>query len=184
MKNWYLIAVTPPAETAEEIDQLRKEFAEKYACQRALKPPVHLTLSEPFEIRQELEPKLMRLLTGIGLHQMPFEQSLNGFGHFGKEVIYIKADQHEKLMSLKKEIRRHIRKRFGHKDRHSFKPHYTIAYRDLSEEMYTKAYEEYQHREFSASYLCETITLLRYDDYKLIPLQTFPLRGQETLRLF
>src|SRR6478672_10545480 len=88
MKSLYLIATVPPKHIEEEIDTFRKQFSVKYKCYAALKPPVHLTLREPFELELRDEAKLFRTLKGLSLRNQPFMQSLQSFDKFYKNVIY------------------------------------------------------------------------------------------------
>lgn len=48
----------------------------------------------------------------------------------------------------------------------SFSPHITVAYRDLTPVMFTKAWNEYQHKTFDASFDVNAVYLLQHDSKK------------------
>jgi 2'-5' RNA ligase len=47
-----------------------------------------------------------------------------------------------------------------------FHPHVTVAYRDLSFEMFKQAWEEYRHKSFHASFRADAVYLLQHDSRK------------------
>jgi 2'-5' RNA ligase len=47
-----------------------------------------------------------------------------------------------------------------------FKAHVTIAYKDLSSEMFSKAWQEYKHKTFDAVFDVEAFYLLQHDTKK------------------
>ena len=61
MENLYMFAIMPPEAETNEISKERQMFAENYNCFKALKPPVHITLYEPFKT----EPDFEKEITGL-----------------------------------------------------------------------------------------------------------------------
>lgn len=184
MRNLYLIATVPPEDISEEIDNIRKEFSRNYKCYAALKPPVHLTLREPFKLEIQEEAKLLRTLKGLSLRNQPFTQTLQNFDKFHKDVIYIKVEKVPLLNQLKIDIKNLIKTHFPltEKEKHTFKPHITIAYKDIPKDSFDIAFGEYQKITYSKQFVCNHFVLFKHDgkqwnkfaDYKLegLPQQT------------
>ena len=186
MKALYFIAILPPKEVAELIHEIRLDFAVKYKSEEALKPPVHLTLKEPFTMDIKEELILKRKLNFIATQQQPFVQILNGFGRYQKHAIYIKANEDQKLTELKKGIQKLFKSVFYYvqQDQMPFNPHYSIAYRDLGSGIFDKAFAYYEHQEFSAQFNCAQFCLLKYDGKQWYNIQTYGLSGAPKITLF
>ena len=88
--------------------------------------------------------------------------------------------------SLKKNIKKLFRAYFYNvqQDQMPFNPHYTIAYRDISEKEFDLAWEEYQQKTFEANFTCTYFTLLKHTGIKWITVQDYKLRGCPTPTLF
>ncbi|WP_169303407.1 2'-5' RNA ligase family protein [Pedobacter cryophilus] len=186
MKSLYFIAILPPKATDERIDLIRKEFSNQYKSYEALKPPVHLTLKEPFTLDKKDEALLLRKLEGLSFIHQPFHQELKDFNRFQKHSIYIKANKCEEIINLKKNIKKLFRAYFFNvqQDQMPFNPHYTIAYRDIPEKEFDLAWEEYQHKTFEAHFTCTHFTLLKHTGIKWITVQDYKLRGCPIQTLF
>jgi 2'-5' RNA ligase len=186
MKGLYFIAILPPKEVAERIHEVRLDFAKKYISEEALKPPVHLTLKEPFTMDIKEELILKRKLNFIATQQKPFAQKLDGFGRYQKHAIYIKADDDEHLTELKKAIKKLFRSVFYYvqQDQMPFNPHYSIAYSDVGSGLFDKAFAHYENQEFFAEFNCTQFCLLKYDGKQWHNIQTYGLSGVPKLTLF
>jgi 2'-5' RNA ligase len=91
MDNLYMFAIMPPHSLALKIDDERKNFAEKYKCIKALKPPVHITLYEPFKSPSKIEQEITDIHSWAE-RQKPFQvdvKNFNFFRHSASPVIYI-----------------------------------------------------------------------------------------------
>ena len=161
----YFIAVIPPSEQKEKIQELKESFANKYKCKAALKSPPHITLHMPFRFPEEKEKELIALL------KEPYDSissmiSLNNFGCFPPRVIFIKVDEAGNLFSLYKEVSSRLRKvnvtnadykNFG------FNPHLTIAFRDLKKSVFNEAWPEYKQEFFTSQFLVDKLCLLKHN---------------------
>lgn len=186
MKGLYFVAIVPPKEIADRIHQIRLAFAEKFHSEEALKPPVHLTLKEPFTMDVKEEIILRRKLSFIATQHQPFQHRLNNFGRFQKHTIFIQAEKHPFLAALKSSIKKMFRANFYHvqQDQMPFNPHYTIAYRDISEKIFEKAFAEYEHKKFFAELICNEFTLFKHDGKQWQNIEDFKLCGVPELTLF
>lgn len=185
MKSLYFVAILPPKNIEERIDEIKKEFSDVYKSFEALKSPVHLTLKEPFTLDIKDEALLLRKLEGLSFVHQPFQQELKDFDKHQKHTIHIKANKCAEIVSLKKNIKRIFKEYFFNvqQDQMPFNPHYTIAYRDVPEKTFELAWEDYQQKTFEADFTCTHFTLLKHTGVKWINMRDFKLRGlpQQTL---
>jgi 2'-5' RNA ligase len=186
MKGLYFIAIVPPKEVAESIHQIRLEFAEKYHSEEALKPPVHLTLKEPFTMDMKDELVLKRRLSFIATQQQSFRHILENFDRFQRHTIYIRAEKHPLLNTLKKSIKKLFKNSFYYvqQDQMPFNPHYTIAYRDIGEHIFEMAFADYESRKFHAEFECNEFILFKHNGKQWHNIEVFKLNGMPEITLF
>nr|MBC7613216.1 2'-5' RNA ligase family protein [Pseudopedobacter sp.] len=186
MKGLYFIAIVPPKEVAERIHQIRLEFAEKYHSEEALKPPVHLTLKEPFKMDVKDELILKRKLSFIATQHQHFKHILKDFDRFQKHTIYINAEKHPLLLGLKKGIKKTFRTNFYHveQDQMPFNPHYTIAYRNIGEHIFEMAFADYESKNFYAEFECDEFILFKHNGKQWHNIEAFKLCGMPEITLF
>ncbi|WP_276346409.1 2'-5' RNA ligase family protein [Daejeonella sp. JGW-45] len=168
MQSLYLIAVLPPEDLSNQIHEIRVHCAEKFGVQKALKPPVHITLYPPFKMEETFEARMFRLLqsAGSGLH--PFKQELENFEAFDMHAVVIRALKNAEIMKLQRAVasvfRRHeIDKKPAGAKRLPFRPHLTIAYRDILPEVFPMIWEEYKDARFKRSFMLDHFSLLKHD---------------------
>lgn len=186
MKRLYFIAIIPPKPVAERIHQIRMKFAEKYHSEDALKPPVHLTLKEPFTMDTKEEVILKRRLNFIATQHQKFEHILKNFGRFQKHTIFINAEKHDFLVGLKNALKKMFRTSFYHvqQDQMPFNPHYTIAYRDIDDKYFEIAFAEYQGKTFYEKFICNKFILFKRDGKQWHNIEEFKLSGMPEITLF
>jgi 2'-5' RNA ligase len=187
MRSLYLIAVLPPAHLSEQIDDIRKECAERYDVKAALKPPVHITLFRPFFLDTERENWLIKLLlpaTG----QPPFHQEIENFDSFNMHVVFLCAIKNASITALQRCISSVInRNKIDPKEVKGntlFRPHITIAYRDIPPEVFPVMWEEYKNRKFKRNFMVESFSLLKHDGKRWNLLCEFRLKPTDILTLF
>jgi len=188
MKNLYLTAILPPEDLTEQIDAIRKECAELFGVEAALKPPVHITLFRPFSIEDERENQILKLLSPIGHHHSSFKVNLENFDTFNNQVVFIRVLKNEGLADLQREISGiYNRNKIDPKEfksRSTFNPHITIAYRDIPAAVFPAMWEVYKNRKFKRSFTAESFILLKHDGKKWQPFKEFTLKKQEENLLF
>ncbi|TZF84632.1 2'-5' RNA ligase family protein [Pedobacter sp. BS3] len=189
MKSLFLIALLPPEQLSEQIDGIRKECSEKYNVYAALKPPVHLTLYRTIHIEQHLEKHLEKVLMQA-THRDPFTVTLENFDSFNNQTLFINCIKSPPLAALQKSISAIIsRNRFDPREVKGgntlFKPHITIAYRDVSPEIFPVMWDEYKSRKFKREFPVHAFTLLKHNGKQWQPVKHYNLVPQnESLTLF
>lgn len=180
MANLYLLALLPPEDLTRQIHEIRLECSEKFGVKKALKPPVHITLYRPFFAEDPFEKQLIRLLHQGTSGVPPFTQQLENFGSFNTQVVFINALKTPELISLHRAIisifrKNHIDKQEDNQKSQAFKPHITIAYRDVLPEVFPKIWQEYKDRKFKRSFTADHFTLLKHDKVQWNPIEHFKL---------
>lgn len=180
MRHLYLLALLPPKDLSEEIHSIRLECAEKFGVQKALRPPIHITLYRPFHVEQDFENELIRLLEQ-GTKGIPsFTQDLENFGTFKSQVVFINALKSPELMRLQEAIVSVIRhnqldKQLDKKKDQPFHPHITIAYRDIPADLFPSIWGEYKDRQVQYSFKADHFTLLKHENSKWNEVRNFNL---------
>lgn len=170
----------PPKELAQRIDQERREFAERYKCIKALKPPVHITLFEPFKAEPQLEQQLQGLAPWIA-QQTPVTIELSNYNYFRNNkapVVYIDVVKNETLKALRKGFVQQLRKYMPIEAQdQEYKPHFTIGYRDVPSGLMPQIVADHSLRRFKGCFLMDKIYLWRHDTVNWQVVWEFPLTG-------
>lgn len=96
-----------------------------------------------------------------------FSIQLKNYGFFEPKVIYIDVCLNSTLTELQKELTLHVKKNLhifneAASDR-AFKPHVTIAFRDLKKTDFYSAKMHFENKVFEGSLICEGFCLLKYN---------------------
>ena len=161
----YFIAIIPPEAISEEVTSIKKSFSINHNSNRSLKSPPHITLRPPFKMFSQREEKLYKTLSEFAAEQKSFLLELNGFGHFRKDVIYIKPVKHSRLDNLFESLQTCLSTKndFPPVSQYpAFNPHITVAYRDLSTKAFDEAWKIFEHKQFNSSFEINSIYLLKH----------------------
>lgn len=137
-ENLYFIAIIPSKEVCDEITVFKLDLANSYGSKAALKVIPHITLKAPFKLPVSGHSLLQEWFQKLYINADPFQIELKNFGAFNNKnhpVIYLDPIMNVSLYSLQKEVIRSFRISYpelGVMDIElKFKPHVTVAYRDL-----------------------------------------------------
>jgi 2'-5' RNA ligase len=165
-----MFAIMPPPDLSSRIHNERINFAEEYNFVRALKPPVHITLFDPFEIPVTAIPAFEKEMASIQKwadKQTPFEIKLNNFGFFDNPknpVLYIDTALNEALKELHRGFINELKKYLPiEKKKSGYKPHITIGYRDINPEVFPTIKLAYSKKRFKASFNCNAFYLWKHN---------------------
>ena len=179
----YFIALLPTAEVGKEIIKIKQEFAEQYGPMYALKVLPHITLQVPFTADPALEKAFCDELTEFAKTQAPFEVSLKGFGTFPNKqnrVLFINVEKSETMSAMHRQLINFLRKEFGFSTmlaRTGFTPHVTVAFKDLEDDQFNKAWPEYENKEYEATFKVNNLYFLRHNGKSWEVLQKCKLGG-------
>lgn len=188
----YMFAFMPPETKALEIHNHRLGFAEDYSFTRALKPPVHITLLDPFFVDNDIAPLFedkMYSLLDWAEQQSNFPIELQDFGFFENPqspVVYINVRKNIKLNALRNSFLNQMRKHYGFViPKNTYKPHITIGSRDVTPEAFPWIKADYSKRSFKDSFDCNAFYLWKHNGHNWEVIQEFALKGMsEQLVLF
>ena len=164
--NLYLIALIPHIELREQIKALKEEIKERFNTAHALKSPAHITLQMPFKRSKKDEPYLINTLQEFAAYQKIFMVKLAGFDCFSPKVIFVKVIDHEPIISVHTQLKKVLTDKMEFKENgitQNIHPHMTIASGDLSTEAFSRAWGEFEKREFEASFLTKSLFLLKHN---------------------
>jgi len=163
-----MFAIMPPSELMVTIDNVRKAFSEKYGSKKALKPPVHITIYEPFHAAEDIERRFLTL-DDIIKRQTPFSIELQDYSFFENPlmkspVAYIAVKNNSALTNLQKVVVKEVsRVRKQSSKSHGFTPHFTMGYRNISWDIFPEIKSDYLEQTFEASFSCNAIYLWKHD---------------------
>lgn len=171
--NLYFVAIVLPDDLQSEIVSIEQYIAEKYHSYRSLKIVPHITLKAPFTIEVKEHDIVLHWFSSLFLQISPFEVELRDFRCFPNSkspVIYIHPLPNNTLHHLQLQVIHQFEINFVgipimHHE-HQFKPHVTVAYRDLTLEQFVPAWQEFSLRTFSAVFTVSEIQLLQHDGLK------------------
>jgi 2'-5' RNA ligase len=161
----YMIAIIPPEPINSEVQEFKKIVADKYRSKEALRRPVHITLIPPFQTNEKEEKKFRNFVEGFAAKQTPFEIAFDGFEKFGNRVIYVHPIITDEFKKMEKQLSTLFYKSFPF-DRGAssgFHPHMTIAFKDLTPDMFVPAWNEFQDTLYRRRFMLDNICLLRHN---------------------
>lgn len=170
MKNQtlYFIALIPDESLRKKLSTLKEEFSKSYHTYHALKSPPHITLIPPFTFARQNEQILTSTLQEFAHSCTAFEVSILDYGAFKPRVIYLSISKDDQLERLQQRLKDKCSKELGINMNKSlpFHPHMTLAFRDLSPQMFHKAWERYKVESFRASFKAMSLFLAKHNGKK------------------
>lgn len=155
----YLLLLSPPPYIRSEVKAIKEKFYDEHNVQ-AKKSQPHITLIH-FRLNPDQEEKLVSDIEEISAMQSPIEVMLRNFNHFGTHTIYIDVKNVSAITDLIKSL--HARLNLHRSQAFfAFKPHITIAEGLLAEKFKT-AFAAFEHREFNASFIADSMMLMKRD---------------------
>lgn len=164
-KALFFVAIVIPDPAAREIRSLQQYAATQFSSHAALRLPPHITLVPPFIAGENQTDQVVNALGLVAHVQARFNVDLQGFGYFGKKVIYInvtaEADLGAQASGLIDALQQSglpvkTEERLYH-------PHITVAYKDLKPEFFDRAITYYRETGFARKFEVQGYTLLRKD---------------------
>lgn len=157
---WALVAHDP---LQTEITRLKEVALQRFHSGRALRSPAHITLIPPIRLAIADLDRIQEEFCWVAQRTSSFCLELDGVRGFSKRVVYIHVRPSKPLMDLSAQMEMIRTKYFpNHKQvHHTFNPHVTLAFRDLSPDLYSEALGYFQELDLSytweADHLCRLI---------------------------
>jgi 2'-5' RNA ligase len=160
--NEYMLVLTPHEELRNRIQQVKKEFADKYQCLHGLWGKPHLMLAR-FTQYEMMEERVMNRLKSISMGFRPFKVELKDFGSYPAHTLFINVVSREPIRELVREIResqRILKPDAEHKPYFADDPQITVAGKLLAWQ-FEKGWLEYSHRHFTGRFMAESMLVLK-----------------------
>ena len=169
-ENLYFLAIVPAALICEDIISIQQDIADRFQSNAALKIIPHITLKAPFRLPANMDAQLIQWFKQMTINITPFNLELNNFDAFmnsKQPVIYIKPLFNPSLVDLQKQISHNFCTAFPEMSLKNtelqFKPHLTVAYRDLKPRFFEEAWQEFKTKNYSASFLVTDFRLIQHN---------------------
>lgn len=180
-RKQYFVAIIPPAPVFDEALALKEYFKEKYQSKAALNSPPHITLHMPFLWKESKEPVLAQKLKAFSSRWDPVKTCLDNFSSFPPRVIFMNVAESDTLKELQKDLHRYFKRELNvfnadYKET-PFRPHLTLAFRDLKKPQYHLAWEEFSKKEYKAEFMADKLALLKHNGKSWDVLREFPLES-------
>lgn len=177
-QHLYLIALLPPAEVTNQINNVKQAFSEKYLCYKALRTLPHLTLIPPIQADAYFETHLLSLEHWI-TQQQAFAISLRNFSFFKNPqhpVVFIdvlkNAQLNELYAGLRKQLKRYLPVAA---ETPPFHPHFTVGYRDIPPQKFPEIMKDYAMQRFQADFDIKAVYLLKHNTREWKVFHEFPM---------
>jgi 2'-5' RNA ligase len=163
----YLIVLDPHEELRNRINEVKKEFSEKYKASTVPKAfgsgKPHVTLVN-FVQYELMEERLVNRLKTIAMGYYPIKVELKDYGSFPSHTIYINVTSKLPVQNLVKEIRtqaqRLMKLNDDNKPHFILEPYIPIA-RKLVPWQYEKSWLEYSNKHFTGRFIADGMLLLK-----------------------
>ena len=167
LKALYYIAVVLPSPLADTVKTLQNRVHTEYHSRAALRSPPHITLQAPFRLVLDQVGVLKQVLTEFASSYSPVSIELDGFGCFPPRVVFVRVIENQALSLIQhdliKTLTEHQIVGSGEQALRAFRPHVTIAFRDLIQRHFRSLWGEVEHKSFVDRFTAGGITLLRHN---------------------
>ena len=169
-KQLFFIAILPPLDIQQSINEIKHHFAEVYNSKAALKSPPHITLQPPFYWEIARLDEIKSVLTEFVNKQTSFPIVLDGFAAFKPRVIYVDVHKTPELIAVQKELMELLESSLQIVDKVSktrpFAPHVTVGFKDLTKANFYQAWSEFKEKEFKSQFTATRLSLLQFQEKK------------------
>lgn len=179
----FFIALLPPLTVQTVANEIKQYFAEHYHSKAAQKSPPHVTLQPPFDWQIESLSQLSEFLTQFAQNHASIPMTLDGFAAFKPRVIYINVLRNSELLDLQQQLMSGLETclnivHLPSKTR-LFKPHLTVAFRDLKKSYFYQAWDEFKDRNLHFEFTVSQLTLLIHNGRQWEIFQEFSFKQPE-----
>lgn len=171
----YSIALVPPKNIREEVLDFQRLAEKKFDSKVTLRSPVHITLVPPFNANPEELKQIIKKVTSNLKNHRPIATAIKGFYHFSNRTIMLEVNKNKSLDVLFTDIMLATSEITYNHSYSKFIPHITIANRDLSPEIFDKAYEYFSHIPYSRNFISEEVAIYVFEEGKWSETKTFQL---------
>lgn len=172
---FFYYALIPDSPVQEEVTAFKFAAAERFGSSRALRSPAHITLVPPIRASVKVMRRMDGIIRDVAESWSPMAIECQDFGAFPPRVIFVQVAHEERLMALAKTLKTRLEDAklpVPASDR-PFRPHMTIAFRDLAEADFHKAWSWFSRQSFQRNWNAEGVWKLMHRGSHWEPVQCF-----------
>lgn len=176
----YFIAVVPLGDVQNDATRVKEELKEVFGLKYALKSPAHVTLKMPFSWNEAKEEDLIEMVGGFLNQKIGFSLGFDGFGRFGKRVIFIKSKPNNLLNVLQSELADYCKRELNlvkELSDFNYTPHMTVAFKDIKEKQFDEYWQFIKSKKFKGRFDVKSLSILKRVEGKWVVLSDIPLEG-------
>ena len=161
----FFFAIPMPEVLNDEIREITEEISRKYHTQKALSSEPHITIIPPFWYPSSKIDVLKNVITHVSKFTWEFDIQLNGYKTFPRNVLFIDVLMSEELQQCHDQTYNCLPQELFYKVKryHTFHPHITVAFKDISDENFAEAKKEYLPSEFKRSFTFPGLALYKHN---------------------
>lgn len=160
----YFIAIVPQGDVQDEATRVKEELKEVFGLKYALKSPAHVTLKMPFSWNEAKEEDLIEMVGGFLKQKTGFSLVFDGFGRFGKRVIFIKTKPNNDLNALQSELAAYCKRELNlvkELSDSNYTPHMTVAFKDIKEKLFDEYWKFIKPKKFKMHHKVKSLFILK-----------------------
>lgn len=164
----YFVALVPPTSIVEEVTAFKVYAAKHFGSKHALNSPPHITLIPPFRWPNDKYLELNTALSHFNFQTADLSLDLVNFSSFPPRVIFVDVSPNTMLRNLQAQLEQHFSQDLNiqPKGPFGFHPHMTVAFRDLTAEVFPKAWAHFSAQDYRRSFSVDQLSLLRHNGEK------------------
>lgn len=175
----YFIAILTPNHVSNAITTIKQHFKKTYGIKKALNSPPHITIYPPFRWRLSEVEVLNTFLRNFIKNYSPFPVHIKDYGAFQNRVIYLSITENYALQSLGNDLTMWMTDNFqlgSGADKNSMHPHITVAFRDLTPEIFNSVWPKFKNKSFEMSFVVNQLALLKHTGKRWEIVRFFPFK--------
>lgn len=176
-KELFFAALLPPEPILQEITDFKEYAATHFEAKKALTSPPHITVQPPFRRNVHDILPVQIVLKAVAAQHQSFKVNLQGFQAFPPRVIYVDVELNDALAVFNNAVKGDMKTNFRYEDHYhgDFKPHITVAYRDLQKTIYPKAWKYFSKVTYNRTFKVTDLTLLKHNGSVWEIFEQYPL---------
>lgn len=161
----YLLVINPAKDVNKKLVAEKQMFYDDFNQKAAINTKPHIIVAS-FIAKEGMENTIVRWMQRICSKQKSFTVTLNNYGGFPPDTIYLRIQDEAPFRRLAKElsvVNAYINSSSCPPMLVTPRPHVSVA-DNLSEEIFFKALTQYAHKSFHESFLVNELLLLKRKD--------------------
>ncbi|GAB2617085.1 2'-5' RNA ligase family protein [Belliella aquatica] len=174
----YFIAIVPFGDVQNDSTKVKEELKEVFGLKYALKSPAHVTVKMPFSWNEAKEGDLIDKIGSFLKGKEAFSLGFDGFGRFGKRVIFIKTKPNKELNALQSELAEYCKRELNlvkELSDSNYTPHMTVAFKDIKERLFDEYWQFIKSKKFKGRLDVKSLSILKRVEGRWVVLSNITL---------